>query len=106
MEFVVAYLDIDHFKVLDDLHGHDTGDRALRLFARVLRDSIRPRDIPARYGGEEFVVVLPECSIGDARVVADRFRTRLAAALGGETIPDFTVSVGLAHADTTSRWPR
>ena len=59
MEFVVAYLDLDHFKDLNDLHGHETGDRALRLFARVLRDSIRPRDIPARYGGEEFVIVLP-----------------------------------------------
>jgi len=100
MEFVVAYLDLDHFKELNDLHGHDTGDRALRLFARVLRDSIRPADIPARYGGEEFVIVLPECSIGDARVVAERLRTRLATALGVETIPDFTVSVGLAHADT------
>lgn len=100
MEFVVAYLDLDHFKELNDLHGHDTGDRALRLFARVLRDSIRPADIPARYGGEEFVIILPECSIGDARVVAERLRTRLATALGVETIPDFTVSVGLAHADT------
>jgi len=100
MEFVVAYLDLDHFKDLNDLHGHETGDRALRLFARVLRDSIRPRDIPARYGGEEFVIVLPECSIGDARIVADRLRSHLAAALRVETIPDFTVSVGLAHADT------
>jgi len=101
MEFVVAYLDLDHFKDLNDLHGHETGDRALRLFARVLRDSIRPRDIPARYGGEEFVIVLPECSIGDARLVAERLRRHLATALSVETIPDFTVSVGLAHADTT-----
>jgi diguanylate cyclase (GGDEF)-like protein len=99
MVFVVAFADLDHFKDLNDLHGHDTGDRALRLFARVLRDSVRPRDIPARYGGEEFVVVLPDCSIVDARVVAERIRTQLAAALEGGSVPGFTVSVGLAAAE-------
>ena len=57
--FVVAFVDLDHFKHLNDTHGHDTGDRALRLFGRVLRDSVRPHDIVARYGGEEFIVVLP-----------------------------------------------
>jgi diguanylate cyclase (GGDEF)-like protein len=98
-EFVVAYADLDHFKDLNDLHGHDTGDRALRLFARVLRDSIRPRDVPARYGGEEFVVVLPNCSIADARDVAERVRSQLAAALDTSNVPSFTVSVGLASAD-------
>lgn len=99
MPFVVAFADLDHFKDLNDLHGHDTGDRALRLFARVLRDSVRPRDIPARYGGEEFVVVLPDCSIVDARVVAERIRTQLAAALESGGVPGFTVSVGLAAAE-------
>jgi diguanylate cyclase (GGDEF)-like protein len=99
-EFVVAFMDLDHFKDLNDLHGHETGDRALRLFSRVLRDSIRPRDVPARYGGEEFVVVLPECSIADARDVAERIRTQLAAALSTGTVPKFTVSVGLALAET------
>jgi diguanylate cyclase (GGDEF)-like protein len=97
--FVVAFADLDHFKDLNDLHGHDTGDRALRLFARVLRDSVRPLDIPARYGGEEFVVVLPDCTIVDARVVAERIRTRLAETLVGGNVPPFTVSVGLAAAD-------
>ena len=99
LPFVVAFADLDHFKDLNDLHGHDTGDRALRLFARVLRDSVRPRDIPARYGGEEFVVVLPDCSIVDARVVAERIRTQLATKLEGGSVPGFTVSVGLAAAE-------
>lgn len=99
-DFVVAYAHLDHFKLLNDLHGHETGDRALRLFARVLRDSVRPRDIPARYGGEEFVVVLPDCTIADAREVADRVRSELAAAIGAATVPDFTVSVGLASAES------
>ena len=98
-EFVVAYVDLDHFKDLNDQHGHEAGDRALRLFARVLRDSIRPTDVPARYGGEEFVVVLPDCVIPDAQVVADRIRSHLLTALGGTKLPPFTVSVGLARSE-------
>ncbi len=94
--FVVAFADLDHFKDLNDKHGHEIGDRALRLFARVLRDSIRPADIAARYGGEEFVILLPECTLVDARIVANRVRERLAIAVAGATVPPFTVSIGLA----------
>jgi diguanylate cyclase (GGDEF)-like protein len=97
--YAVAYGDLDHFKLLNDVHGHDTGDRALRLFARVLRDSVRPNDIAARYGGEEFVVVLPDCAITDAHAVIDRVRTRLGDAQRGGTVPSFTVSFGLAPGD-------
>jgi diguanylate cyclase (GGDEF)-like protein len=108
--FVVAFADLDHFKDLNDEYGHEMGDRALRLFGRVLRDSVRPADIPARFGGEEFVVVLPDCRLPDARIVADRIRDRLASAITGSTVPGFTVSVGLAasepsesFADTVAR---
>jgi diguanylate cyclase (GGDEF)-like protein len=97
--FVVAFADLDHFKDLNDAHGHEMGDRALRLFARVLRDSVRPADIPARFGGEEFVVVLPDCQLGDARIVADRVRDRLKQGIAASTVPPFTVSVGLAAAE-------
>ncbi len=96
--YTVAYGDLDHFKQLNDVYGHDAGDRALRLFARVVRDSLRPTDIPARYGGEEFVVVLPECSAADAVVVIDRLRAKLAAAQHGGTVPPFTASFGVASA--------
>ena len=96
--YIVAYGDLDHFKQLNDVYGHDAGDRALRLFARVVRDSLRPNDIPARYGGEEFVVVIPECSVADAVVVIDRLRENLAAAQQGATVPPFTVSFGVASA--------
>ena len=97
--YVVAFADLDHFKAINDAHGHDTGDRALRLFARVLRDSIRPNDLVARYGGEEFVAVLPDCTKADARAVAERVRSELAAALGHATVPDFTVTIGLADGN-------
>lgn len=97
--YAVAYGDLDHFKLLNDIHGHDTGDRALRLFARVLRDGVRPNDIAARYGGEEFVVVLPDCTVADAFAVVDRVRTRLADALHGGSVPSFTVSFGLAPGE-------
>ncbi len=96
--YVAAYADLDHFKILNDVHGHDAGDRALKLFARVLRDSVRPSDIPARYGGEEFVVVLPNCAPADAMLVMERVRDRLAAAIRSGQGPEFTVSVGLAES--------
>ncbi len=96
--YVVAYADLDHFKVLNDVHGHDAGDRALRLFARVLRDSVRPSDIPARYGGEEFVVVLPDCGAADALLVMERVRNVLAVAVADGAAPEFTVSVGVAES--------
>ena len=98
-QFVVAFADLDHFKNLNDEFGHETGDRALRLFGRVLRDSVRPSDIPSRYGGEEFVVVLPDCQLADARIVADRVRERLTSAIHASTVPGFTVSIGLAASE-------
>ncbi len=100
LPFVVAYADLDQFKLLNDVHGHDAGDRALRLFARVLRDSVRPNDIPTRFGGEEFVTVLPECSIEDAVTVANRVRSALCDALANGTLPPFTVSIGLAGSES------
>jgi len=94
--YVVAFGDLDHFELLNDVHGHDAGDRALRLFARVLRDSVRPSDIPARYGGEEFVTVLPDCAVADAIRVVERVRKRLGVALEAGSVPEYTVSFGIA----------
>jgi diguanylate cyclase (GGDEF)-like protein len=95
-EYVVAYGDLDHFKQLNDVFGHDAGDQALRLFARVLRDAVRPDDVTARYGGEEFVIVLPDIAVPEARTVVERVRERLATAREGSSIPPFTVSFGIA----------
>ncbi len=94
--YVVAYGDVDRFKALNDSYGHDTGDRALRLLSRVLRDSVRPMDLVARYGGEEFLVVLPRCSTTEAAEVIERVRSALQRELEGSMVPSFTISFGLA----------
>jgi diguanylate cyclase (GGDEF)-like protein len=94
--YVTAYGDLDHFKQLNDVYGHDAGDQALRAFARVLRDTVRPNDLAARYGGEEFVVVLPNCPLPDAFAVVDRIREALALAQMSASGPRFTVSFGIA----------
>ena len=96
--YVAAYGDLDHFKQLNDVYGHEAGDQALRLFARVLRDTVRPDDLTARYGGEEFVVVLPDCSVSDAYAVINRLREQLAAVQSSRNVPPFTVSFGITAA--------
>jgi diguanylate cyclase (GGDEF)-like protein len=104
--YSVAYGDLDRFKTLNDTHGHQAGDQALRLFAQVLRDSIRPHDIAARYGGEEFVVVFPDTGEAAAAGVLERVRERLALALIAGHVASFTVSFGVAAsapADTFDR---
>ena len=96
--YTLAYGDLDHFKMLNDEQGHEAGDQALRLFSRVLRDSIRPNDLAARYGGEEFVIVLPDCSTETALGVLERLRERLAITLTTGRVAPFTVSFGLASS--------
>jgi diguanylate cyclase (GGDEF)-like protein len=94
--YAVAYGDLDHFKDLNDTHGHEAGDQALRLFSRVMRDAVRPADLVSRYGGEEFVIVLPDCGTEAATAVLERVRERLAITLTSGRVPGFTVSFGLA----------
>ncbi|MFM1936302.1 MAG: hypothetical protein RI990_1261 [Planctomycetota bacterium] len=73
----VAMVDLDHFKQVNDRHGHGVGDVVLTEVARRLRVAARPIDSVARFGGEEFAVVLPECGEADARAVAERLRRRI-----------------------------
>ncbi|MBV9925604.1 MAG: sensor domain-containing diguanylate cyclase [Acidobacteria bacterium] len=70
-------LDIDHFKQVNDKHGHDAGDAALRILAGALREEVRGVDTAARYGGEEFAIILPQAGHEGARVVAERLRSRI-----------------------------
>jgi diguanylate cyclase (GGDEF)-like protein len=99
MQYSVAYCDLDHFKQLNDVFGHEAGDRSLRAFSQTLRDALRPNDLPCRYGGEEFVIVLPGCPLDEAVPVLERMRRSLAMRLTSGRLPTFTVSCGVASSD-------
>jgi diguanylate cyclase (GGDEF)-like protein len=75
--FTVLMLDLDHFKQINDQHGHQAGDRVLQLFAELLLGSVRQGDLVGRYGGEEFCVLLPLSDLDSARAVDRRLRERL-----------------------------
>jgi len=94
----IAMADLDHFKSLNDAFGHDSGDRALRLFTQVLTESVRANDLVCRYGGEEFVVALSGCGSENARGIFDALRTRLDAAITVSGLPKFSVSFGIVEA--------
>lgn len=89
-------IDIDHFKPINDTHGHDVGDRILRQMGEVLSDSVRQSDRLARWGGEEFVLLLPESDGTVAEAVAEKLRQRIARTRF-EALPQqsITVSVGV-----------
>jgi diguanylate cyclase len=70
-------LDIDHFKRVNDTHGHAAGDQVIRAVASALMDSVRPMDLVARVGGEEFAVILPNCASAFGLTVAERIRRRV-----------------------------
>jgi diguanylate cyclase (GGDEF)-like protein len=94
-------LDVDHFKEFNDRYGHPAGDEALRVFAHLLRSSIRDQDTAARYGGEEFAVCLPGLTASAAVAVAERMRERTQAAiipLAPGVTGRLTVSIGIAVA--------
>ena len=92
-------LDIDHFKEVNDTHGHPVGDKFLIHIAACILSAIRESDMAARFGGEEFVVLAPNASLAEARSLAERIREIVAAhplQLGTITIRN-TVSVGVAE---------
>jgi diguanylate cyclase (GGDEF)-like protein len=94
----LLFLDLDHFKSLNDCHGHAAGDAALTRVAETLRRTLRPGDIISRFGGEEFVAALPDCAHEGAHLIAERVR----AGIAGLKIPidangrQLTASIGVA----------
>ncbi|PHR22167.1 MAG: PleD family two-component system response regulator [Hoeflea sp.] len=96
----VLITDIDHFKAINDTHGHEGGDDVLRDFARRVRGAVRGADLACRYGGEEFVVVMPDTTSEIAAQVAERLREAVAAApfriSATGTAAEVTTSVGIA----------
>ena len=97
----LALVDLDHFKGVNDRHGHLAGDRVLMQIGRVLATSLRPADVLCRYGGEEFCVVLPDTDADGARTALATLAARLrelAVPWGGQTLSGFTFSAGVAVA--------
>lgn len=97
-------LDLDHFKQVNDDHGHPVGDRVLRQMAEVLRGQLRAVDILARWGGEEFAILLPGTDVGGAQAIAERLRSAVETqplVVDGRAIR-LTVSVGVAALSAAS----
>lgn len=74
----IALFDIDHFKLVNDSHGHDAGDEVLKIFARIAASALRKKDLVARIGGEEFAIIFPDTSIEQALTICDRLRAEVA----------------------------
>lgn len=99
----VLMLDIDHFKPINDNHGHDVGDAVLRQFAEILRAFSRTPDVPCRFGGEEFILIAPDTSLKGALHLAERIRLAVehkTLMADGVTVR-LTVSIGVAEKMAT-----
>jgi diguanylate cyclase (GGDEF)-like protein/PAS domain S-box-containing protein len=94
----VALVDIDHFKQVNDKHGHLEGDRCLQAVGEVLRQTVRSADVVARLGGDEFVIALPYTNLEGALRIAERLRHMVATSDQG---PPCNISVGVACTDQT-----
>ncbi len=100
----VAMIDIDHFKAVNDTHGHLAGDSVLRAVSDLLRDQLREYDVVGRFGGEEFVILLPQTDEADSVSIAERLRAHVAAlsipVRDGAAFVRLTISIGVAALDS------
>ncbi|MDD2056631.1 sensor domain-containing diguanylate cyclase [Pseudomonas sp. GD03860] len=93
--YAVLALDIDHFKRVNDTHGHDVGDEALKHIARIIAGCSRAGDLTCRAGGEEFCLILPDATLDIAQEIAERIRSLIAVSVM-EPIGTLTMSIGVA----------
>ena len=93
-------LDIDHFKSVNDRHGHAAGDQTIRAVGAALTDSVRPMDLVARVGGEEFAIILPNCASTFGQTVAERVRRRVERMpiLASPSGPELSVTISIGGA--------
>jgi len=108
-DLCLLLFDLDHFKSINDQHGHQAGDVVLKEAAALLKANMRLTDLAARYGGEEFAVILPQTSPDEAWTLAERLREELAALeipINSERKLTVTASIGLAHRLPTDASPK
>jgi len=101
----LVILDIDHFKLVNDAHGHDVGDEVLKQFSERIQQNVRGIDLAARYGGEEFIIVMPDTDLAVAQSVAERLRQFIAdlpfTVSTEEGKLDISASFGVTASGTT-----
>ncbi len=95
-DFSVALIDIDHFKQVNDIHGHNTGDAVLIFMAQILKENVRNSDIIGRWGGEEFLIILPQTNAKQAFDLAEKIRLTVESAKF-PVVNHKTISVGIAQ---------
>jgi len=98
----IILADIDHFKKVNDTHGHLIGDSVLKMLSKLLKEHIKGKDIAARFGGEEFIIILPETPLKGAFILAEQIRMSLrtmkwTAKESGKSIGSITISLGVAQ---------
>jgi diguanylate cyclase (GGDEF)-like protein len=99
----MVLMDIDHFKRVNEVHGHEAGDQVLQIFADVVTHGLRAGDALARWGGEEFLLMLPNTAADDALVCVERMRGQLAARSFEHIAPKlgvtFSAGIGMCSVD-------
>ena len=95
--FSLAFVDVDHFKTVNDIYGHAVGDAVLQHITQILSDNLRSTDRIFRWGGEEFIILMPETQIDEARHISERLRRKVEAATyhNKKTSINVTISLGL-----------
>jgi len=99
-QFGIVFIDIDHFKKINDVYGHDIGDAILKMVAKKLYAALRPFDFLGRWGGEEFLAITTNVNRAQLRVIANRFRKVIeqSSIFTGESIVKVTISIGATLA--------
>jgi len=98
-DLIILYIDIDHFKNINDAHGHDVGDIVIRHFAHYLKKSLRESDIIGRIGGEEFLVGIPGLGMENGVIVAEKLRKGVmndSIVINDGTIIQISISIGVS----------
>lgn len=98
IDFCLVLVDLDHFKQVNDTHGHEVGNIALKHTATLIKETIRPMDLPCRYGGEEFAILLPSTSLLTSRQVAERIRLTIESSAINAINPPLTITASFGIA--------